>query len=81
MVAGESWPQWSVALPAALLGLVSCGVSLVLFVKAMRHLGASRAGAYFSVAPFCGAMLAVLLLNEPVTWPLLGAAGLMALGV
>src|SRR5499427_5625868 len=46
-----------------------------------RHLGAARTGAYFSTAPFIGAAIAVPLLGEPVTWPLIAAAALMAGGV
>jgi hypothetical protein len=51
-----------------------------LFVIALRHLGTARTGAYFSVAPFFGALLAVLM-GEPVALPMLVAGGLMALGV
>jgi ABC-type nickel/cobalt efflux system permease component RcnA len=53
----------------------------VLFVVALRHLGTARTGAYFSVAPFFGALLGVLMLNEPVTAQLLMAGALMAVGV
>ena len=63
------------------VGLFAYGVSLALFVVALRHLGASRAGAYFSTAPFWGATLAVVFLAEPVTWQLLAAALLMAAGL
>jgi len=63
------------------LGLFGYGVSLVLFVLALRQLGAARTGAYFSTAPFIGASLAILLFREPITLPLLGAAGLMVAGV
>lgn len=65
---------------AMLVGLGAYGVSLVLFIVAMRHLGAARAGAYFSVAPFFGAALAIAL-GASVTGPLIIAAALMALGV
>ncbi len=65
---------------AMLVGLGAYGVSLVLFIVAMRHLGAARAGAYFSVAPFFGAALAIAL-GASVTVPLIIAAALMALGV
>ena len=65
---------------AMLSGFFAYGVSLVLFIVAMRQLGTARAGAYFSVAPFFGALLAVLL-GAPVTGPLLIAAALMAVGV
>ena len=66
---------------AALVGLLGYGVSLVLFVLALRHLGSARTGAYFSVAPFFGAVLAVLLQSDPVTAQLVGAGLLMAAGV
>lgn len=66
---------------AAVLGFVSYGVSLVLFVRALRDLGTARTGAYFSTAPFAGAILSVLMLGEPVTWPLGGAMILMGVGV
>jgi drug/metabolite transporter (DMT)-like permease len=76
-----AWPGATVVGAAALLGLASYGASLSLFVVALRHLGTARTGAYFSVAPFWGAVLAVALLGEPVTGPLLLAGALMALGV
>ena len=63
-----------------ILGLFAYGVSLALFVVALRHLGTARTGAYFSVAPFLGAVLA-LLLGDPVTQQLLSAGALMAFGV
>ena len=78
---GASWPAASVAGAAGLLGFFSYGVSLVLFVLGLRSLGTARTGAYFSVAPFFGALLAVLLLGDPVDWRLGAAAALMALGV
>lgn len=78
---GASWPALPLVGAAALLGLFSYGVSLVLFVLGLRALGTARTGAYFSVAPFFGALLAVLALGEPVSWPLAVAALLMALGV
>ena len=78
---GAAWPSASTVLAAALLGFLSYGASLVLFVIALRHLGTARTGAYFSVAPFFGALLAVVLLGETVTPPLLIAGALMALGV
>jgi drug/metabolite transporter (DMT)-like permease len=66
---------------AASLGFVGYGLSLVLFVLALRHLGTARTGAYYSVAPFVGAVIAVLLLDEPVTLRLAAAALLMGIGV
>ncbi|MEO8248616.1 MAG: EamA family transporter [Burkholderiales bacterium] len=80
-IADASWPGAGTICLAALLGFASYGASLALFVVALRELGVARTGAYFSVAPFFGATLAVLLLAEPVTWQLLGAGALMAVGV
>ena len=78
---GSSWPALSTLGAAAVLGFLSYGASLVLFVVALRHLGTARTGAYFSVAPFFGALLSVFMLKEPVTSQLLIAGALMALGV
>jgi drug/metabolite transporter (DMT)-like permease len=66
---------------AVVLGFFSYGLSLSLFVRALRSLGTARTGAYFSTAPFVGAILSVLLWHEHVTWTLLAAGGLMAFGV
>lgn len=78
---GASWPAAPVVVAAGLVGFASYGASLALFVVALRELGTARTAAYFSVAPFCGALLAVGLLGEPITWPLLIAGALMAMGV
>lgn len=77
---GATLPAPGVVAGAMAIGLLAYGVSLALFIVGMRHIGTARAGAYFSVAPFFGALIAVLM-GEPVTWPLVVAAALMALGV
>ena len=66
---------------ALAVGAVAYGISLVLFVLALRHVGAARTGAYFSIAPFVGAAVAVVALHERATPQLLAAGALMALGV
>jgi drug/metabolite transporter (DMT)-like permease len=76
---GASMPALPKLAGAMLVGLLAYGVSLALFVVGLRHLGTARTGAYFSVAPFFGSALAVLM-GEPVTMPLLMAGALMALG-
>ncbi|MFN0182261.1 MAG: DMT family transporter [Aquabacterium sp.] len=78
---GASLPPVPWLAGAMLLGLAAYGISLTLFVVALRHLGTARTGAYFSVAPFFGAALAVAWLGEPVTPGLLLAGALMAIGV
>lgn len=59
LVAGAALPRWPATLAAGLLGFLSYGLSLVLFVLALRHLGTARTGAYFSTAPFAGAVFAI----------------------
>jgi len=76
---GAAMPAWPNVAVAMIVGLLAYGVSLTLFVLGLRHLGTARTGAYFSVAPFFGAVLAVLM-GEALTTPLLLAGALMALG-
>jgi len=78
---GAVWPPLPALGGALLVGWLAYGVSLALFVVGLRHLGTARTGAYFSVAPFFGAVLAIPLLGEPISARLLIAAALMALGV
>lgn len=78
---GAATPALPRALGAMGVGLLAYGVSLSLFVVGLRHLGAARTGAYFSAAPFFGAVLAIPLLNETVTSRLAGAGALMAAGI
>jgi len=66
---------------AGVVGLLGYGVSLALFIVALRDLGTARTAAYFSVAPFFGAGLALLLLAETPGLAFWTAAALMALGV
>ncbi|MEO6564109.1 MAG: EamA family transporter [Nitrosospira sp.] len=78
---GATLPSASVLMSAGAVGFLSYGLSLVLFVVALRHLGTARTGAYFSTAPFVGALVAIPLLGEPVSIQFMGAAALMAGGV
>ncbi len=77
---GSRLPVGASLAAALVVGFFAYGVSLVLFIVALRHLGTARAGAYFSIAPFFGAGLAVAL-GDAITLPLVGAGLLMALGV
>ena len=79
--AGAHWPETGLLLAAGVTGFLGYGVSLVLFVQALRALGAARTSAYFSTAPFVGAALALVLLGEAPSGPFWIAAALMAVGV
>ena len=70
-IPGGSW------LAALAVGALGYGASLVLYVLALRHLGAARTAAHFGTAPFFGALLAIALLGEPLT-PVLAAAFALA---
>lgn len=78
---GAALPAVPALASAGALGFLGYGVSLVLFIVALRHLGTARTGAYFSVAPFFGATLSLVLLAEQPTVTFWIAAALMALGV
>jgi drug/metabolite transporter (DMT)-like permease len=81
MMAGGSLPAVTPGLLAGLVGFIGYGLSLALFVLALRELGTARTGAYFATAPFIGALTAVLVLREPVTIQLVAAGLLMGLGI
>lgn len=78
---GVRLPGLTTIAAAAGVGFFGYGISLVLFVLGLRHLGAARTGAYFSTAPFIGAALALPLFGEAPTLALTGAAFLMGIGV
>jgi drug/metabolite transporter (DMT)-like permease len=78
---GAQIPGLSTMMIAGVVGFFGYGVSLALFVIALRHLGTARTGAYFSTAPFLGSVLAVFALGEPITAQLVIAGALMAVGV
>lgn len=81
LLQGAAWPGAGTALQAGCVGLLGYGVSLALFVLALRHLGTARTAAYFATAPFIGALLAILLLGEAASPVLIFAAALMGLGL
>lgn len=78
---GTNFPTPIVVAEAMGLGLLGYGVSLVMFVLALRGLGSARTGAYFSTAPFIGSVIALVVFDEQVTWIFWMAAALMGFGV
>jgi drug/metabolite transporter (DMT)-like permease len=81
LASGSAVPSLPVLAGSGLVGLFGIGVSLVMFILALRHLGTARTGAYYSLAPFIGALLAITLLGDAVTMQLVGAAVLMGIGL
>ena len=81
LLMGARFPSLPVMAGAASVGFFGYGLSLVLFVMALRRLGTARTGAYFSIAPFFGAALSLLLFAAvpgPLFWI---AAALMLAGI
>ncbi|MEK7811722.1 MAG: EamA family transporter, partial [Pseudomonadota bacterium] len=81
LMAGAAIPAISTSALAGMIGFLSYGLSLTLFVVALRHLGTARTGAYFSIAPFIGAIVAIPLLGEAISFQLIISGVLMGLGV
>lgn len=63
-LAGESIPPVTSAAPAMIAGFFGYGLSLVLFIRAIRDLGAVRTGSLFACAPFIGVIGSFLILGE-----------------
>jgi drug/metabolite transporter (DMT)-like permease len=78
---GAHWPAAPGLAGALILGFLGYGVSLALFVVGLRQLGTARTAAYFSLAPFFGAAIAILVRGEPLSTTLIVAGALMAAGV
>ena len=76
----EPVPGTGSAAAALLLGFVSYGLSIFLYVRAQSILGAAKTSAYYAVAPFAGAFLSFVLLDESLTWKYLAALIVMIAG-
>jgi hypothetical protein len=75
------WPAPAAIVSAGVVGFLGYGTSLVLFVLALRLLGSARTGAYFSTAPFIGAIASAVALHDRLDGRTVLAAILMAAGV
>jgi drug/metabolite transporter (DMT)-like permease len=80
LILGNRLPAMGVILGALVLGSLSYGISIVLFIRAMRSLGAARTSALFGTAPLAGMILSFLLFREIPSWMLILALPLMLVG-
>jgi drug/metabolite transporter (DMT)-like permease len=78
---GRSLPSLENIAWGALLGFLGYGLSIVCFVLALRAIGTSRTGAYFSAAPFVGAILSLILFKNEISLQLIVAGVFMGFGV
>ena len=77
---GNHFPAWDVIAGALVLGSISYGASIVLFIHAMRGIGAARTSMLFSSAPISGMILSFILFREIPGWMMMAAFPLMAAG-
>lgn len=80
LVSGSQFPAWEIISGALVLGSLSYGASIVLFIHAMRGLGVARTSALFSTAPIAGVILSILLFQEFPTWVFAIVVPLMLVG-
>lgn len=66
-IIGESLPKMEYVILAMVLGFVAYGLSIFMYIRAQRNLGAAKTSAYYSVAPFIGAFLAFVVNGEQLT--------------
>lgn len=66
---------------AILVGMLSYGVSIVLYISTAQIIGATRGQMLFSTSPFWGILGATLFLAEPITWTMLLAFALLSAGI
>ena len=64
LLTGEKFPQINFMFISLLLGFVSYGVSVCLYIYSQRYLGAAKTGALYSIAPFVSVFLSLFILNE-----------------
>lgn len=64
---GESLPMLQDVLAALLLGFVAYGLSIFCYIRAQNQLGAAKTSAYYAIAPFVGAFLSFVMLQEPLS--------------
>lgn len=74
-------PAMDTIIYAMILGSLSYGISVVLFIKALRELGSVRTGALFGAAPFIGAVLSFFLFREAQGVSFYTAIVIMIIGV
>jgi len=81
LVLGNVLPALAVVLGALLLGSISYGMSIVLFIRAMRGLGASRTSALFGTSPVAGVILSLIIFHDPLNTLFLIALPLIVIAI
>jgi len=80
LLLGQRLPALTTILGILLLGFISYGLSIVLFIYSMRGLGAARTSALYGTTPLAGVLLSILIFKDPITLVFGVAAVLMVAG-
>lgn len=63
------------------LGVLGSALAYIGYYDGLRRIGATRAGVFIALNPLTAVVCGALLLNEPLTWPMLGGGGVILLGI
>lgn len=80
MMLGERVPEIKYIASVILLGFVAYGLSIFLYIRAQRDLGAAKTSAYYAVAPFVGSFLAFAVNGEKLETAYFVGLALMVFG-
>ena len=80
LIKREIIPGFGYAMSALMLGFIAYGLSIFLYVRAQKTLGAAKTSAYYAIAPFVGAILSFAFLHEQLSWMYLVALIVMIVG-
>ncbi len=78
LAAGEGRPAWPIILAGLALGFVSYGLSILLYVRAQRDLGAAKTSAWYALSPYLGVALSAVLFRDWPAWNFYAALAIMA---
>ena len=67
LIIGEKFPSPAVIGMILALGFVAYGLSIFTYIRAQEVIGAAKTSAFYALAPFIGALLSFLLLNESLS--------------
>ena len=67
LIRAERFPPIRFALVTLMLGFVAYGLSIFLYVRAQKDLGAAKTSAYYAIAPFIGALLSLVIIGEAIS--------------
>ena len=67
LVLKEQFPDFIYIVLAMILGFIAYGLSIFFYILAQGEIGASKTSAYYSVAPFIGALLSFIILKESLS--------------